>query len=45
MMVMKGDLRSPRDEIGGVEQRFKKSGLGEKYSIDELENEYGPWEH
>jgi len=42
--IMKGGLWSPRDDMGGVEQRFKKSYLDEKYSIEELENKYGQWE-
>lgn len=42
--IMKGGLWSPRDDIGTVEQRFKKSYLDEKYSIEELETKYGQWE-
>ncbi len=42
--IMKGGLWSPRDDMGGVEQRFKKSYLDEKYSVDELEVKYGQWE-
>jgi len=43
-VIMKGGLWSPRDDIGTVEQRFKKSYLDEKYSIEELETKYGQWE-
>jgi len=44
LAIMKGGLWSPRDDIGTVDQRFKKSYLDEKYSIDELEIKYGQWE-
>ena len=44
LAIMKGGLWSPRDDIGTVEQRFKKSYLDEKYSIEELEIKYGQWE-
>ena len=44
LVIMKGGLWSPRDDIGTVEQRFKKSYLDEKYSIEELETKYGQWE-
>ena len=42
--IMKGGLWAPRDDIGTVDQRFKKSYLDEKYSIEELEIKYGQWE-
>jgi iron(III) transport system substrate-binding protein len=43
-LIMKGGLWSPRDDIGTLDQRFKKSYLDEKYSIEELEVKYGQWE-
>ncbi len=42
--IMKGGLWSPRDDIGTVEQKFKKLYLDEKYSIDELEAKFNQWE-
>ena len=43
--IMKGGLWSPRDDIGTVEQKFKKLYLDEKYSIDELEAKFSQWEN
>jgi ABC-type Fe3+ transport system substrate-binding protein len=43
-LIMKGGLWSPRDDIGTLDQRFKKSYLDEKYSVEELEVKYGQWE-
>jgi iron(III) transport system substrate-binding protein len=43
--IMKGGLWSPRDDIGTVEQRFKKLYLDEKYSVDELEAKFNQWEN
>jgi len=42
--IMKGGLWSPRDDVGTVEQKFKKLYLDEKYSIDELETKFNQWE-
>ncbi len=42
--IMKGGLWSPRDDIGTLDQRFKKTYLDEKYSVEELEVKYGQWE-
>ena len=43
--IMKGGLWSPRDDIGTIEQKFKKMYLDEKYSIDELEAKFSQWEN
>jgi ABC-type Fe3+ transport system substrate-binding protein len=36
-LIIKGGLWSPREDIGTVEQKFKKTYLDEKYSLEELE--------
>jgi len=43
-LIMKGGLWSPREDIGTVEQKFKKSYLDEKYSLEELEAKFTQWE-
>src|SRR5215470_12985429 len=43
-LVMKGGLWSPREDIGSVEQKFKKSYIDEKYSIDEAEKKFAEWD-
>ncbi len=43
-LMMKGGLWSPREDIGTVEQKFKKTYLDEKYSQEEIEVKYGQWE-
>jgi hypothetical protein len=42
---LKGGLWSPRDDVGTVEQKFKKSYLDEKYSLEEMEAKYAQWEN
>ncbi len=42
--IMKGGLWSPRDDIGSIDQKFKKNYLDEKYSIEELETKFVQWE-
>jgi hypothetical protein len=42
--MMKGGLWSPREDIGTVEQKFKKTYLDEKYSLEEIEAKYAQWE-
>src|SRR5215471_19125009 len=43
-LIMKGGLWSPREDIGSVEQKFKKSYIDEKYSIDEAEKKFAEWD-
>jgi iron(III) transport system substrate-binding protein len=43
-LIMKGGLWSPREDIGTVDQKFKKSYLDEKYSLEELEAKFTQWE-
>jgi iron(III) transport system substrate-binding protein len=43
-MIMKGGLWSPREDIGTLEQKFKKLYIDEKYSLDELEQKFAEWE-
>ena len=42
--IMKGGLWSPREDIGTVDQKFRKSYLDEKYSLEEIEAKYAQWE-
>jgi len=44
-LIMKGGLWSPREDIGTVEQKFKKTYLDEKYSLEELETKFTQWEN
>ena len=43
-MIMKGGLWSPREDIGSLAQRFKKSYIDEKYSVEEAEKKYAEWD-
>jgi iron(III) transport system substrate-binding protein len=43
-LMLKGGLWSARDDFGGLEQKFKKSYLDEKYSLEELEVKFAQWE-
>jgi iron(III) transport system substrate-binding protein len=43
-LIMKGGLWSPREDIGSLEQKFKKNYLDEKYSSEEMEAKLGQWE-
>ena len=44
-LIMKGGLWSPREDIGTVEQKFKKNYLDEKYTLDEIETKFTQWEN
>jgi iron(III) transport system substrate-binding protein len=44
-LIMKGGLWSPREDIGSLDQKFKKSYLDEKYSLEELEAKFAQWEN
>jgi iron(III) transport system substrate-binding protein len=43
-LMKKGGLWSPCEDIGTVEQKFKKSYLDEKYPLEELEVKFNQWE-
>jgi len=43
-LIMKGGLWSPREDVGSLEQKFKKSYLDEKYSSEEMETKIAQWE-
>ncbi|HEY7318666.1 MAG TPA: extracellular solute-binding protein [Candidatus Binatia bacterium] len=43
-LIMKGGLWSPRDDIATLEQKFKKSYIDEKYSVDEAEKKFAEWD-
>ncbi|MBM2806412.1 MAG: Extracellular solute-binding protein, partial [Deltaproteobacteria bacterium] len=43
-MIMKGGLWSPREDIGTLMQKFKKSYIDEKYSVEEAEKKYAEWD-
>jgi iron(III) transport system substrate-binding protein len=42
--IMKGGLWSPREDVGSLDQKFKKSYLDEKYSSEEMEAKIAQWE-
>jgi iron(III) transport system substrate-binding protein len=44
-LMMKGGLWSPREDIGSLEQKFKKLYLDDKYSMEELEKKLVEWEN
>ena len=41
-LIMKGGLWSPREDVGTVDQKFKKSYLDEKYSLEETRGKIHP---
>ncbi len=43
-LIMKGGLWSPRDDVGSLQQKFKKNYLDEKYSSEEMEAKLAQWE-
>ena len=43
-LMMKGGLWSPREDIGSLAQKFKKSYIDEKYSVEEAEKKYAEWD-
>jgi iron(III) transport system substrate-binding protein len=43
-LIMKGGLWSPREDVGTVEQKFKKSYIDEKYPVEEAEKKYAEWD-
>jgi iron(III) transport system substrate-binding protein len=43
-LIMKGGLWSPREDVGSLDQKFKKNYLDEKYSSEEMEIKLGQWE-
>ena len=43
-LMMKGGLWSPREDIGSVAQKFKKSYIDEKYGVEEAEKKYAEWD-
>ncbi|HSE88381.1 MAG TPA: extracellular solute-binding protein [Candidatus Binatia bacterium] len=44
-LIMKGGLWSPREDIGSLAQKFKKSYIDEKYSVEEAEKKYAEWDN
>jgi iron(III) transport system substrate-binding protein len=44
VMIQKGGLWSPREDIGSVAQKFKKSYIDEKYGVEEAERKYTEWD-
>lgn len=43
-LIMKGGLWSPREDVGALGQKFKKSYIDEKYSVEEAEKKYAEWD-
>src|SRR5438046_10436490 len=44
-LMMKGGLWSPRQDVGSLEQKFKKVYLDSKYSFEEIEKKLVEWEN
>ena len=44
LMIQKGGLWSPREDIGTLAQKFKKSYIDEKYGVEEAEKKYAEWD-
>jgi len=44
LMIQKGGLWSPREDIGSLTQKFKKSYIDEKYGPEEAEKKYAEWD-
>ena len=44
-LILKGGLWSPREDVGSLDQKFKKNYLDEKYSLEELEAKLAQWEN
>jgi len=42
--VEKGGLWSPREDIGSLTHKFKKSYIDEKYGVEEAEKKYAEWD-
>jgi iron(III) transport system substrate-binding protein len=43
-VAMKGGLSSARNDIGSLEQKFKKLYMESKYTPEELEKKFNEWE-
>ena len=43
-LIQKGGLWSPREDIGTLTQKFKKSYIDEKYGPEEAEKKYAEWD-
>jgi iron(III) transport system substrate-binding protein len=43
-VVMKGGLGSPREDVGSLEQKFKKTYFESRYSLEEFEKKFSEWE-
>jgi iron(III) transport system substrate-binding protein len=43
-LIMKGGLWSPREDIGSVEQKFKKLYIDEKFPLEEMEQKFAEWQ-
>ncbi|HEU0047231.1 MAG TPA: hypothetical protein VFQ43_06475, partial [Nitrososphaera sp.] len=44
-LMMKGGLWSPRQDVGSLEQKFKKVYLDGRYSLEEIEKKLAEWEN
>ena len=43
-IVMKGGLSSPREDIGSLDQKFKKTYLGVGYTVEQYEKSFSDWQ-
>ena len=44
LLIQKGGLWSPREDVGSLNQKFKKSYIDEKYGVEEAEKKYAEWD-
>ncbi len=43
-VLIKGGVSSPRDDIGSLQQKFKKSYIETQYSLEEFEKRFNEWQ-
>jgi iron(III) transport system substrate-binding protein len=43
-VLIKGGLSSPREDVGSLQQRFKKSYIETQYSLEEFEKRFNEWQ-
>jgi hypothetical protein len=41
---MQGGMSSPREDLGSVEQKFKKTYFGAQFSLEEFDKKFNEWE-
>lgn len=43
-VLIKGGVSSPRDDVGSLQQKFKKSYIETQYSLEEFEKRFNEWQ-